>query len=380
MKLIAALSFFFSITAQAAWDLNDVSFLMPIPQKPLENSLLRMKTPARGGELLAERLVLKLPLLTLGMTQEEAIEALRVMAVRIDPCFPLPTPLSCQPQIRLVWQPLEVNRRNQTQTVDATFHSFHVLSTGEFESLLKELQLWQKKFPAKTEQLPLQIHPAWAAEGDKSHALVEFQEIITRYAGMGNLTRLTMMVLRGAGDMWAFAGFEMKAGELKMFPVPRLPNGQLSQGFVNMAVPADYFEGGGMSPIPSGPDTLNTIVADSRVLDATSEEVIRQEIKAAYRIENPKNFTPENMDCVSCHVAQPAIQWALKSRSHLNLDQLWAPEIYKNTKYDLSNVSEELPNTQMVRAFGYFGRSIAISQRVINESAEVADYLNRIAP
>ena len=41
------------------------------------------------------------------------------------------------------------------------------------------------------------------------------------------------------------------------------------------------------------------------------------------------------------------------------------------------NVTVEIrDNTLMIRGFGYFGKHTAISQRVINESAEVADAIN----
>lgn len=378
MKLIAVFLCMLSFQAHAAWDLNDVSYLMPLPATVGDDQLLGLEAPGNGGALLPPTFVEKIPVLAFGMNREETAAALRVIAVRIDPCFPLPTPQSCQKQIRLVWQPIEMSRRNQVQTVDAALHSFYVLTDAEFKSLLKDIESWKKKYKVKTDLVPLQVHPAWAAEGDRSPALVDFHNVVKKYAGAGNLTRVTAMVLRGAGDMWAFAGFEVRNGDLEMAPVPRL-NGRLSQAFINVAIPADQFAGGGISPTPKGDDTFNNIAAESVRLGEGTEELILQEVRAAFRVENPKNFNPENMDCVSCHVAQPAIQWVLNKRPELKADRLWNSEIYKNAKYDLKNMSPELWNTQMIRGLGYFGRNMAISQRVINESAEVADLLNQAA-
>lgn len=381
MKFICSFLFFCglgaSVPAFAAWDLNDVSYLMPLPQKIGADSLLSLKSSARGGTLLTEAMVNRMPVLSPQLTRQDAVASLRVMAVRIDPCFPLPTPQSCQKQIRLVWQPLELDRRNQVKTIDAALHSFYVLDDAEFATLLKDLEEWKKTYAIKTDFLPLQTHPAWAVEGDSSKALADFHKIITRLAGLENLSRVTVMVLRGAGDMWAFAGFDMRQGNLELIRIPRVD--RMSQAFINLAVPSDHFTGGGILPQPTGVDTLSTITNESEHLDTNSEETIRKEIKAAYRIENPKNHTPENMDCVSCHVAQPAIHWALNKQRHLKLDQLWNSEIYKNPKYDLANLSPDIWNTQIIRGFGYFGRNMAISQRVINESAEVADQLNQSA-
>lgn len=377
MKIIFTLTVMLSFQALAAWDLNDVTYLMPLPARVEDNSLLELETPSKGGPLLPPYWVEKIPVLSLKMDAKTTQNALRVMAVRIDPCFPLPTPQSCQKQIRLVWQPIEKNLRQQVQTIDAALHSFYVLSDLEFASLLKDLAAWKTKHSVTTHYLPLQVHPAWALEGDQSPALAEFQTLITKYAGAANLTRITAMILRGNGDMWAFAGFEFQQGLFKMFPVPRL-EGRTSQSFVNLAVPADHFTGGGMSPRPQGDDTLNAITDESQFLGAGLNETVLQEVRSAYRIENPLLYNPENTDCVSCHTARPAIQWALIHRHQLNVDRIWDSEIYKNAKYNLHNLTPEIWNTQNIRGLGYFRNNISISQRVINESAEVADYINKI--
>ncbi|KHD89064.1 MAG: hypothetical protein OM95_05755 [Bdellovibrio sp. ArHS] len=362
--------------AQAAWDLNDVSYLMPLPRDISSRGLLSLQDQGKGGALLTTAILERLPPLAFSVNREQAAEVLRVVSVRIDPCFPLPTPQACQKQIRLVWQPLEEDPQGVLKTVDAAIHTFYVLSDAEFADLLVDLQAWKKKFSVNTQYQPLQVHPAWSSQGEQSVALADFKNIIKKYAGLANLTRATVMVLRGADDMWAFAGFSYVNGQMDMLPVPRL-SGRLSQAFVNVAIPFDHFAGGGISPAPKGSDTFNNIVAESSRLESGTEDMIREEIRSAFRIENPKNFNPENMDCVSCHVAQPAISWVLSNRSELKVDQLWSSEIYKNAKYNLKNLTPDLWNTRMIRGFGYFDTHIAISQRVINESAEVADMLNQ---
>ncbi|WP_253720878.1 hypothetical protein [Bdellovibrio bacteriovorus] len=376
MKFVLAFIVTWALQAQAAWDLNDVSYLMPLPKEASANGLLGTQDMGKGGALLTASMLERMPPLALHMNREQTAQAIKVVAVRIDPCFPLPTPQSCQKQIRLVWQPFELTRRGTIQSVDAAVHTFYVLTDDEFKSLLKDLAAWKKKYPANTQYVPLQVHPAWANEGDQSASLQDFNAVIKKYAGLGNISRATVMVLRGAGDMWAFAGFSYENGAMDMFPVPRL-NGRTSQAFVNTAIPFDHFSGGGISPAPKGANTFNYLVAESARLGEGTEEMIRNEVRAAFRVENPKNFNPENLDCVSCHVAQPAIRWVLDNRSGLKADQLWDSEIYKNVKYDLKNVTPDMWNTRMIRGFGYFNEHVSISQRVINESAEVADMLNQ---
>lgn len=360
-----------SSAAFAEWDLNDVSYLMPLPQSIHDDKLLKIDSVGKSGPMLPENLINKIPLLSFKQEREESNRLLRALAIRIDPCFPLPTPQSCQAQVRLVWQPLELSPRQQVRTIDAALHSFYVLTEEEFKSLLKDLEAWKKKNSINTRGLPLQIHPAWV-EGTEASSLAEFLSIIKKYIGLGNLTRITAMILRGNADMWAFAGFEVRENDIVMFPVARLGD-RLSQAFVNLAVPADHFAGGGISPQPRGADTLNKITAESVLVETGEADTIIAEAQAVYRVENPHRYTPESMDCVSCHVARPALQWVLNKRPELKVDQIWNEEIYRNSKYNLDNVSPQLWNTQNIRAFGYFGKDISISQRAINESAEVAD-------
>lgn len=377
MKFTVFVSLFLSAQLSvAAWDLNDVSYLMPLPAELGTDSLLRMTDVGQGGEILPAAMISKIPVLAIDRPAEEVSANMRVVAVRIDPCFPLPTPQSCQRQVRLVWQPLEFTRRKTIEAVDAALHAFYVLDDQQFSSILKDLAAWKKQFKADTTFKPLQVHPAWAKEGDSSPALVAFNKVILKHIGPNQVNRVTAMVLRGNGDMWAFAGFDMRDGQLDMSPVPRLGN-RRSQSFVNLAVPADHFSGGGIAPSAKGEDTLGNLVGESRKIETGMDELIRREARAAIRIENPKHFNPENMDCVSCHVAQPALQWLSANRPELKVKDLWSKEAYSNPKYDMSNTSPDPGNTRTIRAFGYFDQNVAISQRVINESAEVADLVNQ---
>lgn len=360
----------------AAWDLNDVSYLMPLPAQIGSDNLLGIEAPGRGGALLPPQLLDTVPVLSGTMTQSQINESLRVIAVRIDPCFPLPTPQACQRQLRIVWQPLEAGRRGGiTQTVDAALHSFYVLSENDFVKVLQDIKAWKAKYGINTAGLPLQVHPAWAQQGDQSPALVDFNSIIKKYAGFQNLSRVTVMALRGAGDMWLFQGFDVINGRLNLLRIARTD--RAAQAFVNQAVPADHFERGMIAPVPAGDDTVNKLIVDSSRLEQSNEDIIRKDVRGAYRIENPKNYSPETMDCASCHAAQPAREWAQRKRSDIFTGDLWQNFAYQNPRYNLTNTTQILGNTQNLRAFGYFIDDVAISQRVINESAEVADVVNQ---
>lgn len=361
--------------SKAAWDLNDVSYLFPLPQEPSASAFLQLNSEANGGKLLDPHLIEEIPQLVMTLKDRQILDRLRVVGVRIDPCFPLPTPLECQRQVRLVWQIVDQNGMGQIQTLDAAIHSFYVLSLKEWQELLLDLSSWKTQFQAKTKNQALQIHPAWAQDGEKSSAFQEFQKLLCEHIGSENLFRVTAVILRGAGDMWAFETFELQDGHLEMQAIPRL-QGRLAQTFVNFSVAGDQFENAQINPMPLGPDTFNSLAADSSVLKEGHENLIYSELQVISRIENPKIFNAENMDCVSCHVAQSAKHWVFNQRADLDMSGILNLTEYKNSKYNLANLSPERMNTQNLRAFGYFGSQWAVSQRVINESAEVADFLN----
>jgi hypothetical protein len=364
-----------SVSAAAHWDLNDVSYLMPLPQNPKASGLLIDKTAGPKGDLLPRTLLQKVPHLTNQSQADHSNQNLQVLGVRIDPCFPLPTPQQCQKQIRMVWQPLDVHPTTGVVAVDAALHSFYVLSDEDFASLLKDLMDWKKKFNVQTSGMSLRIHPAWKTSLD--HSLKEFNQIILRYAGADNISRITVMTLHGGGIMWQFSGIDIDAqGDASDMQIPRL-KGATSQSFVNNAPPFLKFFGG-FAPRYQGADTIYYIARDSDAL-VDEPSIITEEIGAAYRVENPDHHSPGTVDCMTCHIAQPAKAWALKNHSILELDKHWQTATYKNIRYNLKNESADW-RTNNLRAFGYFEKDIHLSQRVINESASVADALNLLIP
>jgi hypothetical protein len=305
--------------------------------------------------------------------------ALRVVSVRIDPCFFQLAPERCEKQIRFVWQPIFAGPRQSVVTEDAALHSFYTLDDSQFAELLKDLQNWKRNFNPESRNLPLQVLPVLRNSSEGNQALVALQSVFLKYVGTGNLTKLTAMGLRGGGDMWVFFQFGIVDGKPVVQPIARLGN-KLTQAFVNQVSPATSFGRVQVAPEPLSEDFFKTIVSSSETLNESQDPLIQKEMEILYRIENPKSFHANNMDCVSCHLAQPAKQWAFRARPHLNLQNAWPASVYQNSRHNLENTTPGLWSTHMLRGFGYFGGQPALSQRVINESAEVADQLEQMAP
>ena len=173
---------------------------------------------------------------------------------------------------------------------------------------------------------------------------------------------------------WMFGGFDIVDGETRPILISRV---NTSFQVFNNSVSTDrpFWFLGGMNPKPEDPENLNLLVADSRALAPQDEGQIIAAVKAAYRFENPSLHNPGTVDCVSCHVAQPAKVWALRQYPWLQMDVLHQNEIYQSDR-DLRNLSPMQPHTNIVRSFGYFMNRPFVAQRTINESAAVIKYIN----
>ena len=357
--------------------------MLPLPKQIGSDHLLRVTDTGDQGLLLDPAFYERLPRLTGENTSSEIRDSLRALAVRIDPCFPADPPQVCLKQLRIVWQILRPNARGETETVDAALHSFYTLNDVQFNSLLTDLTIWKENL--SSEGLPLQIHPAWAKDLDNSPALFAFQNIVKKYAGTKTLTRVTVMSVRNLGQTWGFVGADILNGKTNVMKIPRINAN--SQIFINQALRSNYFLGQ-ITPMPGSinppktdliSDTINNIITDSNTLRTEHEDTLRDELKSIYHIENPKIFNPNTMDCVSCHAANSARTWTFQHRQDLDLNEIFKKYGYENLGFNLTNISAPSEaNTFIIRAFGYFLNKPALSQRVINESAEVAQTLNQL--
>lgn len=374
----------FSVTAFAqqtkqqtpVFDLNDVSVLLPLPKMGDWNYMPSASTKAAKGVLLSKEVFELVPQLLQLATNEEVYSSLHAVGIRIDPCFAEGHgPIKCQTQIRMVWQPLS-NEENDTSTFDASLHTFYQLTAEEFKSLVAELKKIKSDLNIQTDlTAPLGVNPTIKKQGYTGEYYTRLINTIYKYVGESNFSRITFMQLNMGGDVWTFGGFDIVNGKLKTIQIPKIDFSK--QIFRNGANPRPIWFIGGITPEPEDAENLNILTRDSRKLSPQDEEAIIAAAKAAFKFENPKLHNPGTVDCVSCHVAQPAKIWAQRQYPWLRLDQINREIIYANDQFNLRNMSPMQIHTNIVRAFGYFMDAPIVAQRTINESAEVANYLNQ---
>lgn len=374
--------------SQTSLGLNDISILVPLPQTPeqmnyLLNPVSQIST-ATKNELLPTEVFKFLPVLTPAIMQDSMYENnLKVVGIRFDPCFAEGfTPTGCQSQIRLVWQPIyfrtnNSNGTNKVNTIDAAIHTFYNLNRTQFNQVFAELTAISNT----DKKAALQIHPTILAEGFEGAYWKQLKNLVLKYSGKKNLVRATAMTVR-MDRVWGFQGVDFIASENKWtqieiptLKVPNKPDARVvNQSFFlepDSLLNLTEFKGG-VSLMEVSNKAWFRLLSDSQKYAKTeSEDEILGAIKHAYDLENPKKHNPGTIDCVSCHIAQTVRLWGDKNFKNWDFNTLVKAEKYTNVSQNLSNTSLNPQNTNRMRAFGYFDDEPLISQRIINETAEI---------
>jgi len=312
----------------------------------------------------------------------ELLERLTLLAFRIDPCFKDEFSDQCKKQIRVVWQPIDLpvknrelstylnqnsnlsleNRIRPLNSVDATIHTFYDLNDSEFFDLVSNLKTIKNKFKLRTKSLPLGVHPGFKIPSFQK----ELQDILKKYIKPENISRVAFMQLNDESLRWSFFSFDVINDKL----IPILP--KWSKKFTQVI----SFSSPNSGRLLDERENLFTFDSGEQLLGPTPYNFSSSEIyKRVKAINNPRKHLPGTIDCLSCHSAPSAYQLAFKSAQQ-NANQIGPSVEVANElqRFNFSNFSNyEVGNFRML---GYFEENLVISDRVIVESAEVANILN----
>ena len=320
---------------------QDVSFLVPLDQSRAFLSASMVLPRAQFDRLHP---------LTVVDEPDALYGALSVVAVRLDACFRegvMPGP--CQPQVRLVLQPV-FDEAGALTTRDAAVHLFFSTSEAELLTLVKAmstLRTERRLSPPDTLTAP---HPGFAdAAWVKS-----LRSKLLPFLQAKALVRITSMSVHASNLAWIFAGSNLVDGQPSDISIPTLN-----------AVTEDHVTSTGKEAAlevtidPASPvePSLTPVVAPGGLTRATPAELTAA-ASAVQRLEDPSSHNPGTVDCAACHVAALA-QRALSKKSVTVSGSLGASSAYDDTRN--------------LRAFGYFFSAPAISPRVQRETALVRD-------
>jgi len=346
-------------------DLNDVSFLFLIAEAGQATLLLPVTASGARGVLLPARLRTVMPQSLILAGTPVPPESAFVVAARVDPCFRLGAG-PCRKQIRLVAQPLTEGQRGAQ---DATIHLSYDLSDDDFSQVRDELLALKQLAKGATTCAPLGVHPVMQKEGLEGPYATRLKALVLRFCGEDTLSRAALMTFSGQVPFWSFRAWDV-TGTLTPAAIPRT-QGATSQDFAARAGPLGgpprY---GTLTPAPD--HSKIPMLLDDRAIRDQPESLILQAVDESWALENPRRESAGTADCLSCHLAGRERELAAEDRG-VSADP--SASGYRNPRHDLSLVPDGL-GVSSQRAFGYLMTTPSISQRVINESAEVADALN----
>lgn len=343
---------------------NDVSILWPLPSGAMPTGLIPVTATGRGGALLPAAVLAAIP--PLDRDAPNVAGAIRVVSMRLDPCFPgrdESGPVPCRAQVRLVAQPMRMppGPGLGVGAADAAVHLHYAVSEAELTALLARIVAAARQAGVGP-GAPFGIHPALASEGLEGAFAITLAALILEHLGAENLERVTFTTREGTrAPSWRFGALSVTNGEPSLLPLVAVRGAQPMQTLA-ASVNGVY----DVTPLGSSPDDLSLLfdMDQAQTAVAASQSAAWG---AAVRIESPLLHSPESVDCSSCHVAQ---HLRFGAETAFGLER--HPDLYTAPGQSLAlPFPPERVDRERIRAFGYFEREPQVLQRTVNETAHV---------
>ena len=380
--------------------MNDVSILFPLgTSSDYSTGHLRADSPGSRGVLFPSSVFQKISIagsasgMGIGGPSTAPYANMRVVALRLDPCFaevhPSPTASTCRNQLRLVFQELQASTAG-VSAFDSGVHALYSITRRELLTLLNEIVRLREADGGQGGKGPLAPHALMVAQGLTGTFGTALAKLILQYAGEQNLVRATAMTSENAGFQWSFFGFDVSGANHTVAPITIAT---LAATASSDATKETFFRGfqasvdpvGSFIPKPTGPDDF-TVLADAQTALALSAADQAKLTAGLARVENPSIFTPETVDCARCHTASPLGQNVARDRLHLSEandtdafhpDGHWVTaDEMKTTDFSFGSAANRDVPSVNVHAFSYASQLPSVSQRTVNETAAVVQFLN----
>lgn len=344
--------------------MNDVSVLFPIPASPAAAGALGPTSEGARGPLLPQSVYDKIPKFGVKPAQGLDYARMRVVAARFDGCFP--GAAGCEAQVRLVMQPIT----DKGTTLDSALHLFYRLTETELPEVVTGLRKLRALAPEVNDG-PLDVHPSLLAQGAEGAYGTGLAELLLRYAGEQNLSRMTFF-LRAPPvvEEWFFGGFNRVDGALQVMDIVGVGKG--NQRVDHITTDGYRYD---MTPASTAPEDPGVLLASALAKSATDAERTAS-LGAFLRIQNPEKHGPDQLSCGGCHVSTFVTAFA---RRELQMPVDAHPDAFKSTR-DLTVRGEAATTPSSLRAFGWFDARPMIANRVVFETAQVVDDFEKRFP
>ena len=415
-------------------DVNDVSFLWPVPQTKADvDALISLNDESADGKIFPADLFAKLieEAKTVSVGSDKISfpndaefknpATWKVVGIRVNPSALGSNPLALMkggiiPSMRLIVQPVTVNG-DKFQIHDFTAHVVFLQTLPRpdktkpfqpdneaFNAVINDLR-GIKAFLAgagvTTANQELNVHPAFRFAGGKRNEVPGFTDkvraLLKTHLSSKRLGVISFMGIPGQFEPWIFFKVTVENGNLTREPVsgnflvsgqPKQPMSQMisinkTGSLVEEPAPVPdgnaIFKGFGVGTALLFRPDVGAHLDDDLFPGATNELAGKLKLRhVADFVANPMFRNTGNTDCVSCHT---------ETTQRRTVAGLVAPEgIAFKHPAGISKVAEAvLPKDKWnVRDFGWgFNFSVdkgfraTITQRAANEAAESADFINK---
>src|SRR5215475_869164 len=343
----------------AALGMNDVSILLPLPRD------LRAPVIAGLDEALIDRGWYDALVAGRGDIRPRtggaiAFEDFQVVAVRFDLCDRAAIgacPREGAGRLRLVLQPLYM-RAGAAFAHDVALHAFYPIPADEVGAVVGELRQLAGRGHAPS-GAPLGVSPA-AAAGDAAY-LGELRALVRRYARAAELVRLTVIgqVADAAAFAWIFRGLDREGDG---FVAMMIPGVAAAQQTVQLAGGDTVYRSEPIADVPSG----FALATNGPRFAAAAAGERAAAVAALTELQNPTLHDTVDTQCIGCHLATFL---TARRAATSGVDPASLPGWFATRAAGVPTIARE--DARVVRAFGWAGNAPAISQRVVNDTAEV---------
>ncbi|MBS2012830.1 MAG: hypothetical protein JST00_08090 [Deltaproteobacteria bacterium] len=351
-------------TPLPALGMNDVSVLFPLPKSPSSPGYLKPEDEGAKGPLLTKADYDKIPTFPHEGADTLDFARMRVIAIRFDGCFPAPG--GCEPQIRLVMQPIA----DDGEGLDSAIHLFYRLTEAEIAEVVTGLRKLRALAPEQKDA-PLEVSPALVAQGATGDYGNGLRELVLKYAGRDNFSRMTFFLRAPPTvETWFLGGFDRKNGALEALDIVSV--GKSNQRVIRSVTAEGYAYD--LLPLEKTPEDTSLLLSSAKMKAAPKADLERA-LGAYLRILNPQKYGPDQLPCAGCHLSTFVTQESMK----MGVDPKAMPDAF-TSKRDISVKGASTTNGSSLRAFGWFVKDASISQRVANETAGVVDDFEKRFP
>ncbi|MEO7732659.1 MAG: hypothetical protein ABIY55_16945 [Kofleriaceae bacterium] len=341
--------------------MNDVSILLPLPRDPRAPVLAAIASAGLVERGWFDALVTDHHDIAPRVAGPIAFEDFQVVAVRFDLCERATVGV-CPPDVdgrlRLVLQPMYL-RAGATAAHDVALHAFYPVPAVELAQVIDELRALARR-QALAPDAALTVSPA-AAAGDAAY-LAQLRALVVRYARGARLARLTVIgqVADSAAFAWIFRGLERRGDAIVTLEIPGVAKPQQT---LQLAGGDTVYQ---TAPVADAPAGFALAINGPRFAAATPAERTGA-LAALTAIQNPLVHDTINTQCIACHVAT-----FLTARRAIAIGLAPAAIAGRFTsRHALAVNTIAGADPRVVRGFGWAASVPAISQRVVNDTAQV---------